>query len=153
MPPPKHSWYFMKRRFLDLKLRIFLYFFRKKPFLLFQEMKLSYILGKGNTEKIPYILENGIFLYFRKRKHRENSLYFRKRNFLIFHEVTFRARKIKKPTLKNFLIFREMELSRFKLKKILIFQHGNYFSWSEENNRFSFRPFQRMSDWNLEKSF
>ena len=91
-------------------------------------MELSYILGNGNTEKTPYILENVIFLYFRKWKHLKNYLYFRKRNFLIFHEVTFRARKIKTLTLKNFLIFREMELSRLKLKKLLIFQHGNYFS-------------------------
>ena len=38
-----------------------------------------------------------------------------------FQEGTFRARKIKKPTLKTFLIFREMEVSNPKLKKVLYF--------------------------------
>ena len=48
---------------------------------LFQKAKLSYISGKGNPQK-----------------------------FLIFQEVTFRDRKIKK-TLKNFFIFWKMKLS------------------------------------------
>ena len=38
-----------------------------------------------------------------------------------FREVTFRARKKQKPTLKKFLTFQEMELSNPKLKKFLIF--------------------------------
>ena len=55
--------------------------------------KISYILGNENPEKISYIL-----LYFWKPKPRKNSLYFRKRNFLIFQET---------ETLKNFLFFRK----------------------------------------------
>ena len=55
-------------------------FSQKQAFLIFREMKLSYISGIGNPEKIPYISGNGTFLYFKKRKPRKNSLYFR-RNF------------------------------------------------------------------------
>ena len=80
-------------------------FSQKKAFLIFQEMHLSYILGNGNPEKISYFLERKLFFYFEKRKSRKNSLYFRKRNFLIFKEVTFRVQKIKKATLKTLLIF------------------------------------------------
>ena len=50
-------------------------------------MELSYILGNGNPEKIPYISGNGTFLYFEKWKPRKNPLYIRKRNFLIFQEI------------------------------------------------------------------
>ena len=38
-----------------------------------------------------------------------------------FQGGTFRAQKIKKPTLKKFLIYREMELSSPKLRKLLYF--------------------------------
>ena len=44
------------------------------------------------------------------------------KKLLIFQEVTFRARKMKKRTLKMFLIFRELEHSGSGLKKLLIFQ-------------------------------
>ena len=64
-----------------------------KFFFTFQDAKLSYISGNGNTKKL-----------------------------LIFQEVTFRTRKIKKSTLKKFLSFQETELSSLKLKKRLIFQ-------------------------------
>ena len=57
-------------------------------------MELSYILGNGNPEKIPYISGNGTFLYFEKWKPRKNPLYIRKRNFIFQNnqktqEVTF----------------------------------------------------------------
>ena len=61
-------------------------------------MELSHISGNGSPKKL-----------------------------LIFQEVTFRARKMKKKnTLKKFLIFREIKVSSPKLKKLLIFQKGTY---------------------------
>ena len=64
---------------------------------IFSKESFSYISGNGNPEKILYISGNRTFLYFRK--------------ILIFQEVTFGTRKIKKTILKKVLIFREMELS------------------------------------------
>ena len=49
-------------------IKKFLIFSQKKAFLIFREMELSYILGNGNPEKIPYVSGNGTFLYFMKRK-------------------------------------------------------------------------------------
>ena len=56
-------------------IKKFLIFSQKKAFLIFWGIELSYILGNGDLEKIPYISGNGTFLYFRK--------------LLIFQEVTF----------------------------------------------------------------
>ena len=70
-------------------IKKFLIFSQKKAFLIFRDMELYYILGKGNPEKVPYILGNGTFLYFGKRKLRKKSLYFKERDFYIFQEVTF----------------------------------------------------------------
>ena len=48
-------------------------------------MKIYYTSGNGNFEKnLLYFVKRKLFLYFRKRKPRKKSLYFRKRNFLIF---------------------------------------------------------------------
>ena len=71
----------------------------------------------------------------KKNPPRKKFLIFQKLKFLIFRktelsnhktkefqEVTFRAQKNKKNTLKKFLIFQKMELSRPKLKNLLIFQ-------------------------------
>ena len=82
--------YFGEWNFLTLILRYFLYFLYRK-----------------------------LFLYFRKWKPRKNSLYFRKRNFLTFQEVSFLARKMKKKkkTQKKYLLFKEMERSSPKPKK------------------------------------
>ena len=44
------------------------------------------------------------------------------KKLLIFKEITFRARKIKRTALKNFLMLQKMKLSSPKLKKLLIFQ-------------------------------
>ena len=52
-----------------------------------------------------YFLKRKLFLYFGKRKPRMN--YFISFKLLIFLEVTFQSRKMKKPNLKKFLIFRE----------------------------------------------
>ena len=82
---------------------------------IFSKESSSYISGNRNPEKIPYISQKRAFLIFSKTETPKISLYFRKQNFLIFQEVTFRARKV-------FLIYREMELSSPKLKKLLIFQ-------------------------------
>ena len=62
-------------------------------------MELSYILGNGNTEKIPHISGNGSFLYFGKRKPRKKLFTFRKRNILIFQE------ELPKPQKPKLLIF------------------------------------------------
>ena len=51
--------------------KLFLYFEKQYPqknFLYFIKRKLFYISGNGNPEKISYILGNGAFLCFRKRK-------------------------------------------------------------------------------------
>ena len=69
-----------------------------------------------------YFLKRKFLLYFKKQKPKKYCLYFRKQNSynsvnrnskkpFIFSEVTFRAQNIKKATLKKLLIFREMELS------------------------------------------
>ena len=80
--PQKNSLYFLKRNMFF----IFIYslYFRKtetmNKFFIFQETEFSYIWGNGNPKKL-----------------------------LILQEITFRARKIKKPTLRKFLIFWEMD--------------------------------------------
>ena len=53
-------------------------------------------LSGSNVKKFLIFSQRKTFLYFGKRKPRKNSLYFRKRNFLIFQEITFRAQKLKK---------------------------------------------------------
>ena len=63
-------------------IKKFLIFSQKKAFLIFQQMELSYVSRNGNTEKIPYFSGNGTFLHFRK--------------LLIFQEVTFQVRIVKK---------------------------------------------------------
>ena len=75
-----------------------------KKFLIFQETKFTYISGNRNPKK-P----------------------------LIFQEVTFRARKIKKLTLKKCLIFRKMELSSHVLKKLLISKERTYKAGKSKN--------------------
>ena len=60
-----------------LKRRLFLYF-GKWNFFIFQETELFYILGNGNPKNIPYIPGNG------------------NRKKLLFQEVTFLSRKMKK---------------------------------------------------------
>ena len=65
-----------------------------KKFLIFSQKKAFLYFGKQKLRKISYISENG-----------------NPKKFLIFKEVTFQARKMKKnPTVKRCLIFREMEL-------------------------------------------
>ena len=101
-----------------LKRKLFLYFgkwnfliFQKtetpKKFLIFQETELFHKSENGNPEKISYISGN------------RNP-----EKLLIFQEVTFWARKIKKKSpLKKLLIFGKMELSSSKLKKLLWFRN------------------------------
>ena len=101
-----------------LKRKVFLYFgkwnfliFQKtetpKKFLIFQETELFHKSENGNPEKISYISGNG-----------------NPEKLLIFQEVTFWARKIKKKSpLKKLLIFGKMELSSSKLKKLLWFRN------------------------------
>ena len=49
-------------------MKILFTFSQKKVFLIFQEMELSYILGNGNTEKIPYFSGKGFFLLHEEPK-------------------------------------------------------------------------------------
>ena len=104
-------------------IKKFLIFSQKKVFLIFQEVELSHILGNTNPEKLSCI-----FLQkkkkFRKPKSRKNSLYFRKWFFLIFKEVTFRVRKIKKKrSKKTYLkIFQEMDFLTPNFKKTCFFR-------------------------------
>ena len=48
-------------------IKKFLIFSQKKHFLIFREIEIFYISGKGNPPKILYISRNGTFLYVRKR--------------------------------------------------------------------------------------
>ena len=93
----------------------FLYFLKKNIFHISRKWN-SYISGNGTfkpkLEKIKKSAQKK-FIIFPEMPH----------IFLIFQQVTFRARKIKKPALKKCLIFREMELYSLKLKKLLIFQN------------------------------
>ena len=105
--PEKNSLYFGKWNFLDLIFKNFL------NFLIFREMELFspssknekiypyknfLYFRKRSPGKTSYIFKRKLFLYFGKRKPRKKSLCFRKRkrNFLIFQEVTFRVRKVKR---------------------------------------------------------
>ena len=49
-------------------MKILFTFSQKKVFLIFQEMELSYILGNGNTEKIPYFSGKGFLLLHEEPK-------------------------------------------------------------------------------------
>ena len=71
---------------------------------LFQETEISYISGSRNFEKL-----------------------------VIFLEVTFRARKIKKPTLKKLLIFQEMEkISCTPELLLILFAERDHFKHKRE---------------------
>ena len=84
-------------------------------------MKKSSFLTKDRKPEKP--LKN--YLYFRK----QNLFYILgnrdPKRLFIFHEVTFRAQKIKKPYLKN-LIFLKITFSSHKPRKCLIFQKGTF---------------------------
>ena len=67
-------------------------------FLIFQEVtekkvhleKMSYTSRNRSPQKTSYIFfKRKSFLYFRKWKPRKNSLYFRKRNFLMLQETFY----------------------------------------------------------------
>ena len=76
--------YFGKWDFKTLRLKKFLYFLKKKAFLIFRKMKL-----------------------FKKHS--------------IFQEGTSRARKIKKPTLKNFLYFGKWNCLALRSAKFFLY--------------------------------
>ena len=52
---------------------------------------------------------------------KKSLIFSQKKAVLMFQEVTFRVRKMKKPTLKKLLIFQEMKTFNLKLKKLLFF--------------------------------
>ena len=78
-------------------------------------------LRKRNPEKTSYIFSKESFFYISETENLKKIFVFQETEVpkkpLIFQELTFRARKIKKPTLKKPLIFQEMELFNPKLKK------------------------------------
>ena len=86
-PRSKKFLIFQEMELFSSNIEKFLIFSQKEALLIFGEMKLSYISG------------NGTFLYFGKRKPRKNSLYSRKRKFLIFQE------ELPKPQKPKFLTF------------------------------------------------
>ena len=63
----------------------FLIFSQKKTFLIFQEME--------TLKKLPMFSQKKRVLIFWKTKTLKNSLYFRRRNFLIFHEEVPKSEK------------------------------------------------------------
>ena len=75
-----------------------------KKLLIFQETELFslsqenllYFRKRKPRKKFLYFLKRKIFLYFGKRKSRQNFFCFGKLNFLIFQEVAFRPRKVKR---------------------------------------------------------
>ena len=112
IPYISKNWTF---QFLYWEIFVFKEIETLKRFLIFREIKLlksiifpkesfPYILENKNPKQIHYISGNGTFLHFTK--------------LLMFQEVTFQARKIKKPTLKKFLIFRQIELSSSKKEEL-----------------------------------
>ena len=108
---PKFKKKLKKFLLFSQKRKLFVYF-RKRIFLIFQETDLSYISGNVNPKKL-----------------------------LIFQEVTFRARKVKRtkkePTLKMFLIFQEIKLSTPKISRPLRTFHHCFFMCFRFFTRFS----------------
>ena len=106
----KNFWYFFLENFLYfLKRTLSLYSSKWNPALfspssknkkIWQE-KISYTSGNGDPQKLLVLCK--------------------KKTVLKFPEVTFRARKMKKPTLKKLLIVQEIKLFNPKLKKLLFF--------------------------------
>ena len=62
-----------------------LIFSQKKAFLIFREMKLSYILGNRNPEKILYISENN---FPGSKNEKTHSLYIRKWKKFLYSRIT-----------------------------------------------------------------
>ena len=102
---PKLETSFFEKKITPLKR--FLYF------LLFRKMKKKNTLLKSSY----------IFLYFLKRKLFLNFRKWKPKKLLIFHEVTFRGRKMKKKsTFKIFLIFfRKWKFVAPSLKKYFLY--------------------------------
>ena len=111
---------------------------QKKPFLIFPEMESWTFQPKLEKKKkrkerksrrenyyrlmltdFLYFLKRKLFIYSGKRKPRKNSLYSKKRNFLIFQEIAFQAWKKKKnPLWRNFLYVGEGNFQPRGLKKL-----------------------------------
>ena len=113
----------------------FLYFFLKN-FRIFRERDIQ---NPGIFKTLVYSEHclTSMTEYLVKIATYHTFLHFAKQNFfifpemelssLIFQEVTFCARKMKKnPTLKMFLILQKMELFSSNLKKLFIFQERIY---------------------------
>ena len=137
-PPTKNSLHFRKWSFLALILKKFSQFLKRNLFLYF--LKWNPELFSPNLKKkkkrkerksrrenlyrlmltdFLYFLKRKLFIYSGKRKPRKNSLYSKKRNFLIFQEIAFQAWKKKKnPLWRNFLYFGEGNFQPRGLKKL-----------------------------------
>ena len=101
--PENNSLYFRKWNFLTLRLTNFLYFLKKKAFLIFPEMKPCTFRPQPSKFFLKKQFRKN-FLYFGKQS-LKNFSYFRKWNFLTFSQK------------RAFLILQEMETP----KKFLIF--------------------------------
>ena len=93
-----------------------------KKFLMLQETK---------TPQFFFIFsQRKAFLIFRETEIPKKFLIFQEteapKKLLIFKELNFRARKMKKPTLKKLLIFQEIELSSLRLKKNFLCFRRNF---------------------------
>ena len=90
-----------------MKPRTFQPKLEKRKFVIFYETETQ--------KKFLISSQKKLFLYFRKPNPRKNSLYFTKRNFLIFREMELSSHKIK-----NLFTFQE-ELPKPQKPKFLIF--------------------------------
>ena len=98
--------------------------------------KISYNSGNENAENGSYIfLKRKLFLYLRERKPLKNTLYLRKRNFLIFRERYIQNPNMFRTTsISRTLVYSELETHSkhckistmnpfsFNIKKFVLFR-------------------------------
>ena len=134
--PEKNSLYFRKWNFLALPLLLLLlfffliffcwYFLKRKLFLYFRSWNPAlFSMGSKNKFSLRKFLtlqetETLKKVMFQEKGTPQKLLYFRKWNFIIFLEVTFRAWEMKKPSLKKLIIFLQVKLFNHKLEILYI---------------------------------
>ena len=122
--PEKNSLYFKQWKFLNLRLKNFFFFLKRKLFLYFRKWNPAFFSSSLKNKKNPpqenflysgkielsncrikkflIFSRNKAFHYFDKRKPRKNFLYFLERNIFLY----FRKWKPRR----KFLIYKETEL-------------------------------------------
>ena len=97
--------YFRDMELSRSSIKKFLILSRKKSFHIFQETELSYISGNTNPEETSYIFSKESCSYISGNRNPEKFFIFQETKIsyisLIFQDVTFRARKMKKITFKK----------------------------------------------------